>query len=144
MTIVSPLSWYGILRASTLLLFGLTLLWTGISLLAFGDLLFSQLVAAVVLGVSALLGPLVYLRFYRLRLQYDEHGFALFSGRQKIAAGQWQHFKQVSLYHRGNAVFAVRLYTLDKSHIDIPVSDLKLDPQAFRALVTQRVNAPPS
>lgn len=138
MTTVTPINLFGILRAILTVLLGLTIIWA-LSLLIFRDTVVSQWLAALFLLMAVALGPLVYLRFNRIRLQYDEHGFALFTGHTKVAAGQWKHFNRVSLFHRGYAQFAVRLYTADKTYVDIPVSELKLDPNTFRHFAAQMV-----
>ena len=135
MITVAPLKLSGVFRVSAFVLFGLTLAWGAISLVIFGDILVNQWLAAIFLLMAALGGVFLYQRNYRLKLQYDAHGFALFTGRTKVAAGQWKHFNRVSLFHRGYAMFAVRLYTPEKSYVDIPVSELKLDPDSFRQIV---------
>ncbi len=140
MTTVAPISMFGLFRSTSAVLFALTLLWIVISILLFKEIVASQWLAALILLVAGITGPLLYFRFYRLRLQYDDDGFALFTGKNKVAAGQWKHFNRVALFHRGYAMFAVRLYTPEKTYVDIPVSELQLDPNTFRSFVTQMIN----
>ncbi|MBI1802006.1 MAG: hypothetical protein HY259_14435 [Chloroflexi bacterium] len=139
MTTVNPFSWFGLLKAMSATLFAFTLLWAAVSFLLFQDVLFSQLLAGAFLILAVGIGAFVYQRFQRLRLQYDERSFALFTGKNKVAGGQWKHFNQVSLFHRGYGMFAVRVYTPDKNYIDIPASELKMDWDAFRRDVSRRV-----
>jgi hypothetical protein len=142
MTTINPFNWFGVFRASMMVLLSLTLAWGALSFILFQDIVISQGLVAVLLSVAVILGPFVYQRYYRLALQYDDKGFALFTGQTKVAGGQWSHFNQVTLFHQGYGQFAVRLYTPDKTHIDIPVSELKLEVDAFRRYAMRLVKQP--
>jgi hypothetical protein len=76
--------------------------------------------------------------YYRLRhhrvLEYDDRGYTLHTG-SKTVEGEWKDFSFVSLYHKGFGVFAVRLYRGapdDGAFVELPASDLGLDPSDFR------------
>ena len=141
MTIVSPFNLTSAFKAIGYVLIGLTLVWVAISLTLFGDVLLTNWLAGVILTLGIGGGLLYYRLRAHLTLRYDERGFQLWAGRVKAAAGQWGHFNQVSLAHRGYGLFSVRLYITRAQQIDLPASELKLDPLKLRAQVTGLIAA---
>ena len=66
------------------------------------------------------------------RFSWDKEGFELQRGRTSPVVKGWDEVSQVSLVHEGYGRFAVRLYWHDGDYLDIPVSDLRLEPSDFR------------
>lgn len=155
----SPLQWPNLGKSFTLFFILLTLAWSLLSFLAFGDIYVSWLLLAGNLFLSGTLAWFYYRYRYHTRFSYDEAGFEMVRGRLKTTA-MWKEFGSVSLVHLGGGRFAVRLYRKDVgtgfacplvprvrggpsvwrvpvrsgigSSIDIPASDLGLNPSQFR------------
>lgn len=140
----SPLQWHNLAKSFTLFFILLTLVWSVVSLLAFGDIYVSWYLLGVNLLLSALLAWFYYKHRYHTRFSYDEGGFEMIRGRLKIS-GSWREFGSVSLVHLGGGRFAVRLYRGEPvgaglvparvgagDFLDIPASDLQLNPPQFR------------
>ena len=116
--------------------FGVTFLWALSSYIAIRDVLISWPVFVVNLALSAGLGWWYYRYRYHTVFSYDESGFDLQVGRQRMTR-RWEEFATVSLYHQGYGEFTVRLYeeveeVEDGEYVEIPASTLRLDPQEFR------------
>jgi hypothetical protein len=91
------------------------------------------------LVVSSVLAFIAYRLVYHRILFYDNDKFILRIGRKSFEA-HWREFRHVSLYHRGYGILSARLYRGspdEKDFIEIPASDLGLEPHAFRAEVSR-------
>ena len=73
-----------------------------------------------------------YRRSYHAIFSWDQQGFELRWGGGNKSSGRWEDFSQVSLVHEEHGRFVVRLYEDGGEYVDIPASDLKLDPSGFR------------
>jgi hypothetical protein len=89
--------------------------------------------------VSGVGGWWWYRREYHASFSYDQQRFELQWGSTKKNWKKWQDFSRVSLIHEGYGRFLVRLYEEDGAYVDIPASDLKLEPSAFRFEVMELV-----
>lgn len=130
----SVLQWHNFGKSFTLFFILITLGWCLISFLTLGDIYVSWVLLGANLFLSAVLAWFYYKYRYHAVFSYDEGGFELKRGRLKMV-GRWREFSSVSLVHLGGGSFAVRLYRGEAGvgdSIDIPASDLKLDPSQFR------------
>jgi hypothetical protein len=95
--------------------------------------------------ISGVVGWWWYRRQHHARFSWDQRGFELQRGRDKSGSKEWQDFSRVSLVHEGYGRFAVRLYEEGGEYVDIPASDLKLEPSDFRFEVMDLIGgrAPP-
>jgi hypothetical protein len=82
--------------------------------------------------ISGLVGWWWYRRQHHARFSWDERVFELQRGTDKSGSRGWQDFSRVSLVHEGYGRFAVRLYEDSGEYVDIPASDLKLEPSDLR------------
>jgi len=132
---VAPLQLTNLAKSFSLFFFVLTGLWLILNLLLFGGRILVGLAGwfffLVDLALSAYLGWRFYKSRYHTIFSYDEKGFELQRGKEKLVA-EWGHFSTVSLVHLGQGDFAVRLYKGQDDFLDIPASGLKLDPWRFR------------
>lgn len=144
MTTVAPLQLLNLFKSFIGLLLGLLVLWSGCGFFTVGDILMPRglllrlLFLGVILVIAAGLAWVWYKNYYHAVLNYDEVGFELQQGRNRIA-GQWQDFSDVSLFHVGRGQYMVRLYKDKGQFEEIPVSTLKLDPSEFRFLAMKYV-----
>ncbi|TKJ30181.1 MAG: hypothetical protein CEE40_05915 [Chloroflexi bacterium B3_Chlor] len=91
--------------------------------------------------ISGLVGWWWYKRSYHARFSWDQEGFELQWGSGNKSSKEWQDFSRVSLFHEGYGRFVVRLYQDDGARVDIPASDLKLDPSDFRFEVMELIES---
>lgn len=100
-----------------------------------GRILLDQRVLWVVFLVNVALSAWLGWRFYQNRwhatLRYDGESFDLQVGSRQFS-GAWRDYQRVSLLHLGYGNFAVRLYKDDEDFVEVPATDLHLDPSAFR------------
>jgi hypothetical protein len=82
--------------------------------------------------VSGVAGVWWYRTRQHARFSWGSEGFELQRGHSAVIAGTWGDISQVSLVHDGYGRFTVRLYLCEGDRIDIPASDLRLDPSDFR------------
>lgn len=89
----------------------------------------------VILG-NVLISGVAGLWWYRsrehARFSWDKEGCELQRGRTSPVVKSWDEVSHVSLVHEGYGRFAVRLHGHDGDYLDIPVSDLRLEPSDFR------------
>jgi len=92
--------------------------------------------------VALLLAVWFYRRRYHAVLTLNEAGFRLERGGA-VAAARWADVERVSLVHLGGGRLAVRLYFRDtgREPLELPASDLRLDPFDLRFEVMGRVRA---
>lgn len=138
---IAPLQVQNLLKSFALMLFGLSALWTLISLLVFGDVFLSQFILALNPVLAGILGWFFYRYRYHTVFTYDGEGFTLQRGALHLKEA-WRNFSSVSLVHLGRGNFAVRLYRSGEGEggvVDLPASDLKLDPSALRLEIMERV-----
>jgi hypothetical protein len=112
----------------------ITVIWGVVSYYSLGRVYLSWQILVGNLAVSGLLSALYYRFRYHRVLEYDNRRFILHSGSRVVEA-HWKDFTFVSLYHRGFGVYALRLYRKDpdeKGFIELPATDIGLDPSAFR------------
>lgn len=128
---IAPLQIGSLARSVFIVLLILTLAWSVISLLVFGDILINQFLLVANLVLSVILGWLFYRYYSREVFIYDEKCFELHKGRRSIE-GRWNEFSRVSLVHVGGGNFVVRLYHTGDDSLDLPASALRLDPYQLR------------
>lgn len=115
----------------TIFFFGFTLLWAVGNYIVIQDVLISWPVFIVNLSLSVGLGFWFYRQRHHLHFSYNNERFDLWVGKFQIER-RWKEFSSVSLYHRGNEEFVVRLYEKEDEFVEIPVSALKIRPNEFR------------
>ncbi len=116
-----------------------TVIWAVVSHYSLGRIYVSWQILLGNIAVSAMFSAVFYKFRYHRILEYDDKIFALRIGRTTLA-GEWADFSFVSLYHKGYGVFAIRLYLggPDSSDfVELPATDLGLDPSAFRFEIAQ-------
>lgn len=145
MRTVAPLQLTNLAKSFSLFFFVLTGLWLILNLLLFGGRILVGLVGGFFFLVNLALSAYLAWRYYKSRyhtiFSYDEKGFELQRGKEKLLA-EWGDFSTVSLVHLGLGDFAVRLYKGQDDFLDIPASGLKLDPWGFRFEATELVTKP--
>jgi len=119
------------IKLFTLFFFLLTLLWAAGNYIAIRDVLISWPVFIVNLLLAAALGWWYYRERYHLVFSYDGDKFILQVGR-KILENGWAEFTTVSLYHPGRGDLFVRLYRDNGECVEIPASQIRLNPSEFR------------
>jgi hypothetical protein len=115
--------------------------WIGANYLIFKDFFIGW---PVILGnvlVSAVGGLWWYKTSHHARFSWDGEGFELQKGRTPPIVKSWRDFSQVSLVHEGYGRFAVRLHAHEGNSVDVPASDLGLEPSDFRFEVIELVRA---
>jgi hypothetical protein len=121
-------------KSFSLAFVAITLIWGVVSYYTLGRVYVSWQILVGNLAVSATLSALYYRSRYHRVLEYDDLRFRLHTGT-KMVAGAWTDFALISLCHKGFGVFTLRLYRNDpdeKNSVEIPASDLGLDPSALR------------
>ena len=119
--------------------FFITLLWCVASYLNFGAIILNLYILIGNFALSGIIAFVAYRLIYRRVLEYDGDKFHLRIGGKSFES-KWREFKFVSLYHRGYGILSVRLYhgsPDEKDFIEIPASDLGLEPHAFRSEVSR-------
>lgn len=119
----------------------ITLIWGVVSYYALGRIFVSWQILLGNLAVSGVLSAIYYRGMYHRVLEYDDRRFRLHRG-SRITEGTWKDFAFISLYHRGFGVFTLRLYRGspdEKDFVELPATDLGLDPSAFRFEVMEYV-----
>jgi hypothetical protein len=116
--------------------------WGAISFLLAGDVYLSWPLFISNLAVALLLAVWFYRRRYHAVLTLDERGLRLERGGRP-AAVRWDEVDRVALVHLGGGRMAVRLYFREpgREPLDLPASDLRLNPSDFRFEVMERVRA---
>ena len=112
----------------------ITVIWGVVSYRFLGGIYVTWQILVGNLAVSGALAALYYRSRYHRVLEYDGRRFVLHTG-SRIVEGTWEDFFLVSLYHKGYGVYAVRLYRADpdeRGFVELPASDIGLDPSAFR------------
>lgn len=112
----------------------ITVIWALVSYYSLGGVYVSWQIFLGNLAVSGVLSMLYYRFRYHRVLEYDERQFTLRTG-SRVVEGNWQDFSFISLYHRGFGVFALRLFrgsVDEKDFIELPATDIGLDPSDFR------------
>lgn len=136
MKTVSRLQWTNLIIAFTIPFGILTVGYFVLNLLVFqGRILVERsILLPVSLGIliiSAIVGWRIYKNRWHANLIYDSAGVELTRGKNKFS-GKWRDFRSVSLFHGGLGKFTVRLYRNETEFVEVPASDLKMDPSAFR------------
>ena len=121
-------------KSFSLAFVAITVIWSVVSYYTLGRIYVSWQILLGNLAVSATLSALYYRYRYHHVLEYDDRRFILHTGSRAVQ-GAWKDFAFISLYHKGFGVFTVRLYRRgpdEKGFVEIPASDIGLDPSAFR------------
>lgn len=120
----------------------ITAIWCVISYCSTGVIYIGWEVLFGNLSVSALLSAVIYRLRYHYVLLYDSENFLLQKGR-KVMKSSWRDFSSVSLFHKGYGIFTVRLYRddIEADFVELPVSDLGLNPYAFRSEVEELISS---
>jgi hypothetical protein len=82
--------------------------------------------------IAGVVGWWWYRTRYHTMFSYDQESLEIRRGKRGPGKRKWRDFSRVSLVHEGYARFMVRLYGENGESLDIPVSDLKLNPSDFR------------
>lgn len=119
------------IKSFTLFFFILTLLWAAGNYIVIHDVLLSWPVFIANLVLAVALGWWYYRQRYHLVFSYNNESFILQVGK-KILANRWVEFTKVSLYHPGRGDLFVRLYRENGEFIEIPASQIRINPSEFR------------
>ena len=117
----------------------ITIIWGVVSYYLLGRIYVSWQILIGNLAVSGVLSALYYRFRYHAVLEYDDRRFILHKG-SRVSEASWQDFAFVSLYHKGFAVYALRLYRTgpeEKDFVELPATDIGLDASAFRFQVME-------
>ena len=131
---VSKLHFGDIGKSFSLAFIAITAIWGVVSYYSLGRIYLSRQILLGNLAVSGALSALYYRFRYHRVLEYDDQGFASYTGRS-IVRGRWKDFSSVSQYHKGYGVFAIRLYSKgpdETDFVELPATDIGLDPSGFR------------
>jgi hypothetical protein len=115
--------------------------WIGANYLIFKDFFIGWPVMVGNVLVSGVGGLWWYKTSHHARFSWDGEGFELQKGRTTPIVKRWKDISQVSLVHEGYGRFAVRLYPQEGNSVDVPASDLGLNPSDFRFEVIDLVRA---
>jgi hypothetical protein len=132
MTTIAPLQLMNLGRSFVIFFIITSLAWIGANYVFFRDFYIGWPVIIGNVLISGLAGWWWYRTRYHATFSWNQQGFELQKGREKKSAKKWQDFSRVSLFHEGYGRFVVRLYEEDGAYVDIPASDLKLEPSDFR------------
>jgi hypothetical protein len=131
---VSKLHFGDIGKSFSIAFVAITIIWGLVSYFSLGGIHISWQILLGNLAVSGTLSAFYYRFRYHRVLEYDDQCFVLHTG-SRIVEGDWKDFSLVSLYHKGYGVFALRIYRDspdEKDFVELPASDLGLNPSAFR------------
>lgn len=135
MKTIAPLQVMNLVKSFIIFFLIPSVAWIVANLVAFRGMLTGIILGVVFMGnlmISGLVGWWWYKRNYHTTFSWDDQGFELQRGRGDRSSKEWQDFSQVSLVHEEHGRFVVRVYENGEEYIDIPASDLKLDPSDFR------------
>ncbi len=131
-------------KSLSLAFVAITIIWGVVSYYSLGRVYVSWQILLGNFAVSATLSALYYRFRYHRVLEYDDRRFILHTGSRTVE-GDWKNFSFVSLYHRGFGVFTVRLYRRDpdeKDFVELPASDIGLNPSVLRSAIMPRIASP--
>jgi hypothetical protein len=106
--------------------------WIVANYIVFRDFLIGWPIIVGNVVISVVAGLWWYKTRHHTRFSWGGEGFELQRGHSAVITGRWGDISQVSLVHDGYGRFAVRLYQREGDRINIPASDLRLDPSDFR------------
>jgi len=106
--------------------------WIGANYLIFKDFLIGWPIIVGNVLVSIAAGVWWYRTRHHAKFAWDSEGFELQRGTSALTAKTWGEISRVSLVHEGYGRFLVRVYKDDKDYVDIPASDLRLEPSDLR------------
>jgi len=132
MRTIAPLQLMNLGKSFVIFLIITSLAWIGANYVFFRDFYVGWPIIIGNLVISGLVGWWWYRTRHHAIFSWNQDGFELQWGRGKKSARKWQDFSRVSLIHEGYGRFVVRLYEEDGAYVDIPASDLKLEPSDFR------------
>jgi hypothetical protein len=138
---VSKLHFGDIGKSFSLAFAAITIIWSVVSYYSLGRIYVSWQIFVGNLAVSGVLSALYYRFRYHRVLEYDGRRFILHTG-SRMVDGDWKDFSYISLYHKGFGVFAVRLYRgspQQEDFVELPATDLGLDPSDFRSQLMGRL-----
>ena len=135
----APLQLMNLGKSFVIFLIITSLAWIGANYVFFRDFYVGWPIIIGNLVISGLVGWWWYRTRHHTIFSWDQQGFELRRGRGKKSSKKWQDFSRVSLVHEGYGRFVVRLYEEDGAYVDIPASDLKLEPSDFRFEVMELV-----
>jgi hypothetical protein len=127
-------------KSFSIFFIGLTVLWTVAGWALLGGVVLGPVQLVLAVAAAAPLGYAHWRRTYRTVLRYDEGGFELTRGRRQVAMS-WAETERVSLVHAGLGRLLVRLYTHHGERVDLPATDLGLEPWGLRDEVARYVAA---
>lgn len=134
MKTVSPIQWHNVGKSFFLFLLLLSVTWSVVSFISFGDIYIGWPIIFINLSLSVILAWRLYKNRYHTVFSYNEEEFKLQRGKLMICK-KWKDFSHVSLVHQGHGYFLVRLYKSEiwnSDFVDIPATDLKLDASDLR------------
>lgn len=132
MRTIAPLQLMNLGRSFVIFFIITSLAWIGANYVFFRDFYIGWPVIVGNVVISGLVGWWWYRTRHHSTFSWNQQGFELQKGRGNKSAKKWQDFSRVSLVHEGYGRFVVRLYEEDGAYVDIPASDLKLEPSDFR------------
>jgi hypothetical protein len=129
---VAPWQLLNLARSIGIFFIFVSVIWIVANYIMFRDFLIGWpiIVGNVVVSVAA--GMWWYRTRYHARFSWDTQGFELRKGTSKRIAKSWGEISGVSLVHDGYGRFSVRLRQPEGERIDIPASDLRLEPSDLR------------
>ena len=132
MKTIAPLQPMNLAKSFVIFFIITSLAWIGANYIAFRDFYIGWPVIIGNVLISGVLGWWWYRRQHHAIFSWDQQAFELQWGRGGKSSKEWRDFSRVSLVHEGYGKFLVRLYEDDREYLDIPASDLKLDPSDLR------------
>ena len=141
MKTLAPIQWMNLAKSLIIFFIISSIVWMAANYVMFREFFIGWPVLlgnALVTGVG---GWWWYRREYHAVFSWDQQGFGLRRSGGDNREKKWRDFSRVSLFHEGYGRFVVRLYQDDGARVDIPASDLKLDPSDFRFEVTELIES---
>lgn len=132
MKTVAPWQPMNLARSIGIFFMVVSLAWVGANYLMFRDFFIGWPVIFGNVVVSGVAGVWWYRTHHHTRFSWGGDGFELRTGNSVVIARTWGEISRVSLVHDGYGRFTVRLYQPEGDRVDIPASDLRLDPSDLR------------
>lgn len=139
MKTVAPWQRMNLGRSIGIFFIAVSVAWIVTNYVMFRDFFIGWPVLVGNVSVSAVAGVWWYRTRQHARFSWGSEGFELQRGHSAVVARTWGEISHVSLVHDGYGRFTVRLYQREGDRIDIPASDLRLDPSDFRFEITDLV-----
>jgi hypothetical protein len=132
MKTVAPWQLMNLARSIGIFFMVVSLAWIAANYLMFRDFFIGWPVILGNVVVSVVAGVWWYKTRHHARFTWGGEGFELRKGNSAVIARRWGEISRVSLVHDGYGRFTVRLYEPEGNRVDIPASDLRLNPSELR------------